>query len=121
ISKGVNFAMNGFNAVANFATGNFLGAATSVVSMFGGGGGDAAAARHAQVMAALRKIMELQVETLKAVQNLHNFVAEQFLLTHYKIDDIRKAVQDVKNILYSELILKHDRACQALSSHYEQA
>lgn len=83
-----------------FTSGNYFGAVQGVVGLFGGGsigfgggGADPAAAqRHEQVMAALAEIKELQLKTLKAIDDLSKQLTQATETILAKLDGIDDAV-----------------------------
>ncbi len=107
LSTGLAIAEGAVNAIGSFASGNFVGAITGLVSMFGIGGKDPAIERHKQIMDALKRIdgrldiidkkldkvlenqqriYELQIKTYEKLMDLEEKIMGQFKLLNTKID-----------------------------------
>lgn len=71
VQRAISVAGTAFNAAAQFASGNYIGAAMSALSLFGKKKRtDPAAARHKQVMKSLNKVLENQGEIFKGIDAL---------------------------------------------------
>lgn len=78
---GANKVAAGFNAVASFVSGNYLGAVTQLTGLFGGGGDSANAqiiSMLSQVLELQKKTIELQVKTMHMIEDLSLQVSDGF-------------------------------------------
>lgn len=124
ISKGVQVGSAALNTFTSIVSGNYLGAATALFSVFGGGGVDAGQMRHEEVMAALQgikddlndlkvgqqEIMRSQQEIYRAVIDLSNLVIETHEKQMLNIDRARNEILFNRGLLV-ELIQKDVEHC----------
>ncbi len=103
IAKGVS---SGINGLSSLASGNFVGAVTSLVSLFGGSQPDPAEQRHQEVMAALSAIknqlkdiqLKLQVidEKLdrlqRSVDQINFNMTQNFVVVLKDLEDLKASV-----------------------------
>lgn len=124
VTKGLQGAQLAATGIAQFATGNYLGAIASLTSIGGLGAPDAGAERHKQMMQyldqrfaevnnRLTKIIELQVETLKAVAALATEQREFRREVLGQLDRIERTVLRSEQILQAISLSKWTN-CHAL-------
>jgi hypothetical protein len=115
VVKGVQGAQILATGVAQFASGNYLGAVASVTSIIGLGGSDADAARYAAMMKYLEqqfeivnkkldKIIDLQVETLKALAALSESENRFHEAVLSQLDQIENELFSVKEVAQAILL-----------------
>jgi hypothetical protein len=98
ITRTVGTLQTAANVAMSFASGNYVGAVTGALGiggdgMFGAGGGDPMASqRHAEIMNALNEIKQLQLQTLKAIDELSAQLARstEKIMTH--LDELQDSV-----------------------------
>lgn len=109
IGQKVQAAVAGY---AMFMTGNYLGALTSVSSIFGGGGGGEAS-RHAEIMAALgtiiklqKQTIELQIKTMEMIQELGKSMQANFQALDYHVEQVLRLQSfSLIDSFYNELVV----------------
>ncbi|TXN76056.1 hypothetical protein [Methylobacterium sp. WL8] len=110
--------------IAQFATGNYLGAVANVTSLVGLGAPDAGAARHAQMMKYLSqqfeqinrkldKIIELQIATLDAISKLSEEQRRFRQEILAQLDQIETAVLRTETTVQA-ILLNEWQPCRAL-------
>ncbi len=136
IAKGINYGQAAFSAVTNFASGNYLGAISSITGLFGGGGDNVAAQRHKQIMqrfdridATLNRIearmdqllktqqemLTLQVETFKKMLELSDKIDEQHNTVMQKLTSIENALYVNRQLIMNEWEGKCQACLQTIS------
>ncbi|WP_035678231.1 hypothetical protein, partial [Bradyrhizobium liaoningense] len=124
VVKGLQGAQVVASGLAQFATGSYLGAVASATSLVGLGAPDAAAQRHAEMMKYLQqqfaeinrkldKIIDLQVQTLKAVAVLTKEQREFRREVLGQLDRIEDTVLRSEQILQA-ILLSEWKDCHAL-------
>lgn len=124
VIKGLQGAQIVASGAAQFVTGNYLGAVASVTSLVGLGAPDAAAQRHAEMMSYLSqqfgevnkkldRIIELQVQTLKAIAALADEQRKFRQEVLSQLDRIETAVLRTE-IAVQAILLNQWQPCWAL-------
>jgi hypothetical protein len=114
ISTAINYASVAQNAIAQVATGNYIGAALAVSGMFGGGKPDPAQQQFAQIMGFLQemdqkltRIINLQLRTLEAIEGLSNQVADLDRRLNDRLDTIDFETQVISQNLKDSIWSKY--------------
>jgi predicted nucleic acid-binding Zn-ribbon protein len=87
--------------IANFATGNYLGAISSVAGLAGLGAPDAAASRHAALMSYLDVQFKEINQQLKEIRKTLNEVVRGLYAVDQRLQGLEAAVEDVKALLFT--------------------
>ncbi|WP_162062220.1 hypothetical protein [Undibacterium sp. KW1] len=102
ITQSIGTAQAATNIAAAYFSGNFLGAASGAMGLFGGGGGGVLGGfagdpmlekRFEEIKAALGEIQHLQLKTLEALDNLSKQLATSTGAIMTKLDGIQDSVE----------------------------
>ena len=113
INKAVEVSSVAQSALSAALTGNWLGAISSITSLFGGGV-DPEAERLAQIMGylqqmnqTLNKIVDLQIKTLQAIQALSDQVADMDKRLNQRLDridfEVKVISENLRSVMWSIL------------------
>ncbi|WP_262267019.1 MULTISPECIES: hypothetical protein [Microvirga] len=114
LQKNINDASSAVNLISNIALGNWYGAAQSLNGLFGGGGADpdaAAASRHAEIMDTLKKIIDLQIETLRRLEQISEQIQMSTRAILARLEEVESKVDLANEKLLYELVGKPFSAC----------
>jgi hypothetical protein len=115
IDQAINYATVAQSAFANVATGNYIGAILSVTSVFGGAKPDPEQMRFNAIMGFLKQldqkldeVIELQKQTLQAVQKLSVQVADLGKQLNSRFDhvdfELRRIADGFSTVMWGELV-----------------